>query len=81
MTYRKMHYDNTNYMLDRHGFKGAKTGTTDVAGPCLVAYYDHDGYKFIIVLLKAKSVAARWEEATHLVEWAKMKVIHYASLT
>jgi len=51
MTSRKMHYDNTNYMLDRHGFKGTKTGTTDAAGPCLVAYYDQDGYKLIIVLL------------------------------
>ena len=33
-----MEWKNTNKLLDR-GFDGAKTGTTDSAGPCLASSY------------------------------------------
>lgn len=70
--YHKRHFKwhNTNFLLGRKGYNGIKTGITEAAGPCLSASYNEGGYRFIVVLLSAQSMEARWEEVPQLVEWA-----------
>ena len=57
-------------MLKLPNYKGVKTGITDAAGPCLSCHYEEDyengEHKFKIeltmVILKSKSMEARWLE-------------------
>ena len=70
---RKETWENTNFMLGVPGYSGCKTGITDAAGPCLSCTFSKDGYNFVIVLLNAKSMEARWQEVPKLVEFAKHK--------
>ena len=32
-------WENTNFMLEKNGYDGVKTGVTDTAGPCLSTSY------------------------------------------
>lgn len=73
--HRKVTWENTNFLLSHPGYNGLKTGITEAAGPCLSASYQKDGHFLIIVLLKCKSMEARWNEVSILVDWAK-KIIN-----
>ena len=64
---RKVYWENTNKLLSR-GFEGIKTGVTDNAGPCLATGIRGHMY-IIIILLNAKSMEARWEEAQAIANW------------
>ncbi len=48
------------------GLKGIKTGWTESAGECLVAYTERDGHQVITVLLGSYD---RFGETKTLVEW------------
>lgn len=48
---------------------GAKTGSLDEAGYCLVLQLRRDGHDIIIVLLGATSPEARWQEVKGLADW------------
>jgi serine-type D-Ala-D-Ala carboxypeptidase (penicillin-binding protein 5/6) len=48
------------------GLRGIKTGWTEDAGECLVAYTERDGHKIITALLGSYD---RFGETTRLVEW------------
>lgn len=48
---------------------GAKTGTLDEAGYCLLLQLRRDGHVVTIVLLGAASPEARWQEVKGLADW------------
>lgn len=60
-------------MLGQPGYNGCKTGITDAAGPCVSVTYQKDGFYYVIILLNAKSMEARWQEVPLLVEYARHK--------
>lgn len=63
----KMELFNTNKLLwDFPGADGVKTGTTDVAGKCLIASATRSAMKLICVILHSDD---RWGDASRLLEW------------
>ncbi len=62
-------WTNTNKMLWK-GYDGVKTGVTPNAGPCLATSVERMGRSFVIVLLQAASMEARWEETEALLGWS-----------
>lgn len=75
LTTRVVSWENTNFLLHTPGFNGLKTGITEAAGPCLAASYQREGHFLTIVILACKSMEARWQETSLLVEWAKAKIM------
>jgi D-alanyl-D-alanine carboxypeptidase len=60
--------DSTNLLLGQvAGLKGIKTGWTENAGECLVAYVERDNRKIITVALNSND---RFGESKTLIEWA-----------
>lgn len=58
---------NINLLLNQYpGVKGIKTGWTDLAGECLVAYVEKDNQKIISVILGSKD---RFSETALLLDW------------
>lgn len=58
---------NINLLLNQYpGVKGIKTGWTDLAGECLVAYVEKDNKKIISVILGSKD---RFGETALLLDW------------
>lgn len=45
--------ENRNKLLNKDGFVGGKTGYTDPAGRCLVAFYEKDGRSLVGVVMRA----------------------------
>ena len=68
---RYFQWENTNLMLNQHGYCGLKTGITEAAGPCLSACYQHGSHSYIVILLGCVSMEQRWAEVPQLIEWAK----------
>lgn len=61
------HLENINYLLDDLlGMKGVKTGWTENAGECLVAYFEIDKRRLITVVLGSGD---RFGETKKLVNW------------
>lgn len=59
---------NTNELVGKiEGVKGVKTGWTQNAGECLVAWVEKEGKKIVIVVLESKN---RFEETRSLIDWA-----------
>lgn len=59
--------------LEKLGVDGLKTGTTDLAGPSLVATMQKEGQRVITVLLNANNhddANARYTETSHLLDYA-----------
>lgn len=58
---------NTNALLKMlPDADGVKTGTTDAAGPCLIASATRDEQKLVAVVLRS---SARWSDSSRLLEW------------
>jgi len=58
---------NTNELLrEVLGVVGVKTGTTDLAGECLITLMERDGRKVILVLLGSND---RFGETKLLIDW------------
>lgn len=67
---RNIIWRNTNRLLEIEGYDGAKTGTTDAAGACLVASGSRDEKKRIVVILGASDTRARFADARNLFRWS-----------
>lgn len=72
---REYSWVNTHKLLEK-GYNGIKTGITPNAGPCLASSIEVDEYFLIIILLKAKSLDARWEETEALKDWILKELNH-----
>jgi len=67
---RRVTWRNTNRLLGIDGYQGVKTGTTNAAGACLVAWGRREGRELIVVILGATSGDARYVDARNLFRWA-----------
>jgi D-alanyl-D-alanine carboxypeptidase (penicillin-binding protein 5/6) len=67
---RRLVWSNSNQLLDRQGYTGIKTGTTDAAGACLVSLGQHQEFETIVVVLGASGSAARYSDSRNLHRWA-----------
>lgn len=67
---RNVVWRNTNQLLKIEGYLGLKTGTTDAAGACLVAYGRRGDEDLIAVVLGSKSSPARYTDSRNLFRWA-----------
>lgn len=64
----KHNLDNINALLGKaEGVKGLKTGWTQLAGECLVAYAERDGRRIVSVVLGSQD---RFGETAALIDWA-----------
>lgn len=65
---RRLRYRSSNLLLGRlDGASGLKTGTTSLAGHCLIATAQRDGHTVVVVLLDADD---RWTTAAILIDEA-----------
>jgi len=63
---RVFRFDNSNVLVGRvDGARGVKTGWTQAAGRCLVAYAERGGARVLVVLLGAPD---RWWDAVAMIE-------------
>ena len=67
---RRLRWTNTNQLLDRQGYLGFKTGTTDAAGACLVSLSQHEDTETIAVVLGSSGSAARYSDSRNLHRWS-----------
>ena len=67
---RRQRWKNTNRLLGIEGFVGAKTGTTQAAGACLVGVGQRDGRELIVVVMGASSSDNRYLDARNLFQWS-----------
>ena len=67
---RRLSWTNTNQLLDRQGYLGFKTGTTDAAGACLVSLSQHEDTETIAVVLGSSGSAARYSDSRNLHRWS-----------
>ncbi|MBI1903624.1 MAG: serine hydrolase [Planctomycetia bacterium] len=67
---RNVEWKNTNQLLSIEGFDGVKTGTTDLAGACLVSAGRRGDDELIVVVLGATSSDARYVDSRNLYRWA-----------
>ncbi|MEW4453434.1 hypothetical protein AB1L30_12210 [Bremerella sp. JC817] len=66
---KRIHYwKNTNELLDIEGFDGLKTGTTTMAGACLVATGVRNGDRLVVVILGSKR-DSRFLDTRNLFRW------------
>jgi serine-type D-Ala-D-Ala carboxypeptidase (penicillin-binding protein 5/6) len=70
---KEMVWENTNKLLRREGFIGAKTGVTVTAGPCLATCYEAGEKKFIVVLLRTNKLSRRFKETRMILGWTLRK--------
>ena len=66
---RRVVWNNSNQLLNRQGYLGMKTGTTDAAGACLVSLGKHQETETIVVVLGASGSAARYSDSRNLHRW------------
>lgn len=67
---RRLVWSNSNQLLDRQGYVGIKTGTTDAAGACLVSLGRHQGFETLVVTLGSSGSSARYSDSRNLHRWA-----------
>lgn len=67
---RRLVWNNSNQLLDRQGYFGMKTGTTDAAGACLVSLSKRSELDTIVVVLGASGSAARYSDSRNLHRWS-----------
>lgn len=67
---RDASWKNTNRLLEIDGYDGIKTGTTELAGYCLVASGTHEGRALIVVTLGSTSDESRFADSRNLFRWA-----------
>ena len=67
---RRVSWTNTNQLLDRQGYLGFKTGTTDAAGSCLVSLSRLEDNETIVVVLGSSGSAARYSDSRNLHRWS-----------
>ncbi len=70
---RNVMWKNTNQLLAIEGYDGVKTGTTDLAGACLVSTAERDGHRLIVVVLGSAASEARYADSRNLYRWAWLR--------
>ncbi|EGR30078.1 hypothetical protein IMG5_142710 [Ichthyophthirius multifiliis] len=81
VTERNIIWENTNKLLDK-GFKGVKTGITNIAGACLSSWYvdfldefnKNEQANLIIVVLGSLNQDSRFEDTVKLADWYTLKL-------
>jgi D-alanyl-D-alanine carboxypeptidase (penicillin-binding protein 5/6) len=69
-TYRNVMWENTNQLLGVDGFDGVKTGTTTLAGQCLVSSCRRGRDHLLGAVLGATSDEGRYTDTRALFDWA-----------
>ncbi|CAN5137200.1 serine hydrolase [soil metagenome] len=67
---RTAKWKNTNRLLQKPGYDGVKTGTTNSAGSCLVTRGTQGKDTLIVVVLGSKADADRYSDSEALYKWA-----------
>ena len=67
---REVLWESTNKLLAVEGFDGIKTGTTKLAGHCLVTSNHRDGDHLLMAVLGSSGKAARHADTQNLYRWA-----------
>jgi len=69
-------WENTNKLLNKHGFRGVKTGITTSAGACLSSWYVHSvdedtahDCNIIIIVLGSDTQEQRFRDTLRLAQW------------
>jgi D-alanyl-D-alanine carboxypeptidase (penicillin-binding protein 5/6) len=63
--------ESTNILLKEGlGIKGVKTGWTEEAGGCFIAYVERGSEKLIVVVLNSTDEESRFLDGRQLIEWA-----------
>lgn len=65
---REVTWRNTNQFLGEKGFVGIKTGTTRLAGACLLTAYHRDGLPILVVVLGSDGSPTRYTDTRRLIE-------------
>jgi D-alanyl-D-alanine carboxypeptidase (penicillin-binding protein 5/6) len=73
---RAVVWENTNVLLGIEGYDGVKTGTTTLAGSCLVASGRRGEDHLFVVVLGSESNSGRYVDARNLFRWAWLKLGH-----
>jgi D-alanyl-D-alanine carboxypeptidase (penicillin-binding protein 5/6) len=73
---RVIRWTNTNELLKVEGYDGVKTGTTDLAGRCLVSSCHRDGDHLMCCVLGAPTEEERYIDTQNLLRWAWLKRGH-----
>jgi D-alanyl-D-alanine carboxypeptidase (penicillin-binding protein 5/6) len=76
---RRIVWRNTNRLLGIEGYEGVKTGTTTLAGACLVSKGSRDGRSLLVSVLGASSSDGRYADTRNLYRWAWTQVAASAS--
>ena len=71
---RNVVWKNTNELLGTEGYDGIKTGTTDLAGACLVSTGVREDRRLFVVVLGAAASEARYTDSRNLYRWAWSKL-------
>ena len=71
---REVAWENTNRLLGIAGYDGVKTGTTNLAGCCLVSSARYDGRHLMAVVLGSTSTDARFVDTRNLIRWARQEL-------
>lgn len=67
---------NVNRLLGEiPGLGGLKTGYTEDAGENLISFYKHNGYQYLIVVLKSKD---RFFDTTNIIRWINSSIEYYS---
>jgi len=66
---RQLNWRNTNKLLEK-GYCGLKTGTTDIAGPCLSSVLRKGKVGVIVTVLNCKTFDHRWVDSEKLANWS-----------
>ncbi|MGL5573950.1 MAG: D-alanyl-D-alanine carboxypeptidase family protein [Sarcina sp.] len=61
---------NTNNNLNKDGCIGGKTGYTDKAGRCLLAFYERDGRNFVGIILDSPTRSDSFKDMTKLMNYS-----------
>jgi D-alanyl-D-alanine carboxypeptidase (penicillin-binding protein 5/6) len=73
---RPVVWENTNQLLGISGYDGVKTGTTDLAGTCLVSSAHRGDDHLMLVVLGSTSNEGRYVDSRNLYRWAWLQRGH-----
>lgn len=72
---RSVRWTNTNRLLAIEGYDGVKTGTTTLAGACLVSRGHRDGRTLLVAVLGSASSESRYTDTRNLFRWGWQQML------
>jgi serine-type D-Ala-D-Ala carboxypeptidase (penicillin-binding protein 5/6) len=73
---REERWTNTNQLLGTEGFSGVKTGTTRLAGACLVSAGERGDHRLLVVVLGSAASPVRYVDSRNLYRFAWLQLGH-----